>query len=332
LNCKRSGTQWAIFAALATGVCASGARAADLSNLFNTIGKAAQQALEEQRKKQQAAPAPGSGAGGAPTQNSEAGPSDQAAPSPSTAFNRVGRNVDTPQNLAVLKARVTERIDRADPLRANELELMQSCNPEMKPLAAFETVMGTGYDELKAKCEIEAREAMKGFYARREVALRERRAAQANAQASAEAEKQKQEEEEYAKVVSELRAGRRQPINCMQWMTVKGHDIKQLVAPVTEIAYQPPKGIGAFMGRVEQISGDTMLLSDQPIIRFRGQEQGYMVINFDKNTKVFDGSQIKVGSVIQGYATQSGSRNLRMTNGGSKPAPVLLGACTHALM
>ncbi|MDB5871811.1 MAG: hypothetical protein JWQ07_1253 [Ramlibacter sp.] len=330
MNLKRK-MRWAACAA-AIGVGANGARADDFANFFNSISKAAKQALDEQRRKQQSGTPQGNDVGNASTPSSVTGPSDQDAPALPAAFNRVGRNVDTPQNLAVLKARVTERIDGADLLRANEIELLQSCKAEMKPFAAYEIVMGTGYDELKAKCEVEAREAMKSFYTRRGVAFNEQKAAQVNAQAKAEVERQKREDEEVAKAVNELRTGKRQPDNCPQWMTVKGHDVKQLAAPVTEVAYQPPQGIGGFMGRVEQIDGDTMLLSDQPIIRFRGQAQGYMVINIDKHAKVFNGSRIKVGSVIEGYATQSGSRNLHMTSGAAKPAPILLVTCVHVLI
>lgn len=52
-----------------------------------------------------------------------------------------------------------------------------------------------------------------------------------------------------------------------------------------------------------------------------------MVISVDRQVKGFDGAAIKINSVVDGYATQVGTRNV--TDGTVKLTPVLLGFCLN---
>jgi hypothetical protein len=301
----------AVVTATASLTCA---HANDLQNLLRALGKA----VDEQVRQESGRSAP------APT------PQADGAPPTTGGFNRVGRNVDTPENLDLLKSKVRARIEASSPSQTNELALMQLCEEEMRPLSAFKTVIGTGYDELRAKCEMAAQEPIREFQERQIASARQRRESEATAAAAHEADKKAQEEREYTRAMAELRAGKRQPVNCQQWVAANGQDPRTLDAPITEVAYQPPQGIGHYSGRVEQINGDTMLLSDQPILRMRGTPQGYMVVTLAR-AKIFHGAQIKVGTVVEGFASQTGSRTMRMTDGSGQQAPVLLATCMNAL-
>lgn len=290
------------------------AQANDVQNLLRAFGKA----VDEQVRQETGRSAP------APT------PHGDGAPPTTGGFNRVGRNVDTPENLDLLRSKVRARIEAASLSQTSELALMQLCEEEMRPLSAFKTVMGTGYDQLRAKCETEAREPIRQFQERQAATARQRRESAAAAVAAQEADKKAQEEREYTLAMAELRAGKRAPVNCQQWVAAGGKDPRTLDAPVTQVAYQAPQGIGPYSGRVEQINGDTMLLSDQPIIRMRGTPQGYMVVTVAR-AKVFHGSQIKVGTVVEGFASQTGSRTMKMTDGSGQQTPVLLATCINAM-
>jgi hypothetical protein len=302
---------------IALGIsCTPCARANDVQNLFRALGKAVQEQAQQQQ--------------GGKNNSPPSAPADGIPPT-GAGFNRVGRNVDTPENLALLKSRVAARIDAADPSSTGDLALMHMCKEEMAPLAAFERVIGTGYDELRAKCEVEAREPMNRFHDRQATNARQRRDAQAAAAARQQAEKSEQEERERLEVMTELRSGKRKPVTCQQWIAANGQDPKDLNAQVMQIAYEAPKGVGYFMGRVEQINGDTMLLADQPIIRMRGAPQGYMVVSVAA-AKIFGGSEIKLGTVVDGFANQTGKRTMKMTDGSGQQAPVLVATCMNALM
>lgn len=245
---------------------------------------------------------------------------------------RRGRNVDIPENLALLKSKVKSRLEAMDPFRTNDIALFSLCKQEMRPLASMENVMNSGYDELKAKCEAETSVYLSEFQTRRETAYEKRRKDQIEAEARADEQKEQVKEAEERAAIAELRSGKRQPVNCPQWMVVKGRELKDLNARVTEVSYQPPRGIGSFSGRVEQIDGDTMLLSDQPIMRMRGSVQGYMAIKLDRHAQLFNADQIKINRIVEGYATQVGTRNVRLTSGLSRPTPELLVSCMHVLL
>lgn len=247
-------------------------------------------------------------------------------------LSRRGRSVDIPENLALLTSNIKSRLDTMDPLRANDILLLSMCQQEMRPLASMANVMDSGYDELKTKCEAETRGYLNEFQTRRVAAHEKQRKEQIEVATRAEEQKKQGEAAEEKAAVAELRSGKRQPVDCPQWMVVKGRDLKDLNARVTEVSYQPPRGTGSFSGRVEQINGDTMLLSDQPIIRIRGATQGYMAIKIDRQAQLFNADKIKVNSVVEGYATQVGTRTLRLTNGAANPAPELLVSCMHVVM
>lgn len=295
-------------------VSLSCAHANELQNLLRALGKAVDEQVRQET------------GGNAPTPT----PRGEGIPPTTGGFNRVGRNVDTPENLDLLKSKVRARIEAANSSQTSEFALMQLCEEEMRPLSAFKTVIGTGYDQLRAKCDMEAREPIREFQERQIASARLRRESEAAAAAAQQADEKAREEREYTLAMAELRAGKRDPVNCQQWVAAGGKDPRTLDAPVTEVAYQAPKGVGHYSGRVEQINGDTMLLSDQPILRMRGTPQGYMVVTVTR-AKVFHGAQIKVGSVVEGFASQTGSRTMKMTDGSAQQAPVLLATCMNAL-
>jgi len=254
-----------------------------------------------------------------------------AQPSPPSTFTRRGRSVDIPENLALLKSKVKGRLETLDPLRASDIQLLSLCAEEMKPLGSMRDIIDSGYDELKAKCEAGVRQDVQQYRERKVALSEQRRQAQIDEAARAEAAAQQKKDEADRQAIAELRTGKRQPVNCAQWMVVKGHELKDLNARVTEVSYQPPRGIGNFSGRVEQINGDTMLLSDQPIMRMPGSVQGYMAIKIDRHAQLFNADQIKINSIVEGYATQVGTRNVRLTSGSSRPTPELLVSCMHVL-
>lgn len=294
------------------------AHANDVSNLLRAFGRAVQ---EQQQKGTVAAPSPTP----APSSNAD------GAPPLTGGFNRVGRNIDTPENLTLLRSRVIARIEAADLRGTNDLALMRVCEEEMEPLSAYKMVIGTGYDQLRSKCEMEAREPIRQFQERQAADIRQQRAAEAAVSAKQQADKREQEERERTLAMAELRSGKRQPINCQQWIAARGEDPRELNAEVMTVAYETPKGVGFFSGRVEQIDGKTLLLSDQPVIRMHGTPQGYMVVSLAAAPKIFNGGKIKLGAVVEGFANQTGKRTLKMTDGSGQQAPVLVATCIHTL-
>jgi hypothetical protein len=313
---------------LCLGIGYQTAIAADVNSLFRAIGNAAQQAIGDQQRR----------GGGQETQTGGESPptgipqssTNSNRNSPPAGFNRSGTSIDTPENLELIRTRLAERVRGAGPA-ASPMQLMGACKAEMGPLAAYESVVGSGYEELMRKCEAEQRAAIVDLQSRREQAGRDRRDASEKARAEVEAAEKEKEEAQIRVLTAELRSGKRQPENCAQWMIVKGQDPQSLNAKVTEVSLQPPSGIGSFAGRVEQINGGTLLVSDQPVIRMRGQPQGFYVVNVGSQAKLFRGDQIKVGTVIAGFASQSATKNLRMTDSSVQQAPVLQVTCAQAV-
>ena len=266
-----------------------------------------------------------------PLQGQDSAPVPQASGAPST-FTRRGRSVDTPENLTLVLAKVKARLETMDPSSGSDITLLSLCATELRPLQSMRDVIGSGFEQLQGKCEAAARQEVQQYRERAIGLQQQRRQAQVAEAARAQATAAEKEQEEERVMAAELRAGRRQPVNCAQWFAAKGQDARALVTPVTEIAFQRPQGTGPFEGRVEKIEGQTLLISDQPIIRMRHKEQGYLVVNIDSKAQVFNGSRIKLNSVVNGFATQTGTRSLRMTDGSSKQSPILEVVCLNHVM
>ena len=75
-----------------------------------------------------------------------------------------------------------------------------------------------------------------------------------------------------------------------------------------------------------------MLLSNQFVIKSHFKEQGYIVIGIDPKAKVFNGAQIKLNSVVSGFAEQTGTRSIRLVSGAAKQSPVLHVVCLNHVM
>lgn len=236
-------------------------------------------------------------------------------------FNRMGRDVNTPENIELLTKRVKERFEAADPLAHPPPEPFQVCREEMAPLSRFENIMGSNHDQVKVKCFAAARDAQAEFSNRRRVAMDQKREEAARADAEKE-EKQKRDEAEALRVVvADLRAGRRQPTNCAQWMISKGHEIANIDRDVSRVSLEPPKGVGKFAGVIELIEGRQLIVNNG------AAQPSFMVLNVGSSAKIFEGPQVKPNAVVYGYATQTGSRTLKMSNGAAKTAAVLDVAC-----
>lgn len=263
------------------------------------------------------------------------GPAPTAMPSPllepaRPALTASGGSLNTPENLAAVAMRAQATLKSKDPLRTTDKDLFFLCPNEMTALALPRDA--SGYGALEARCRDAIGPDVKAFAQARLQARNEQRNEVQRASDKEQEAAQRMEEVETQKLMVELRAGRRQPENCAQWFAEKGQDPRTLDAKITEVAFQPPQGIGAFAGRVEKLEGLTMLLSDQPIIKSHFKEQGYIVIGVDPKAKVFNGALIKLNSVVSGFAEQTGTRSIRLVSGGAKQAPVLHVVCLNHVM
>lgn len=320
-------SRYAVCLALSVGSVTAGA--VEMGSLLRAIGEAAERAISEQQREAGHRTTPSGMESPQPeTSTPSAGESDYAA---SSGFNRSGNTIDTPENLALLKTRMAERLRRMGP-SASPMELMGACRIEMEPLSAYQSVIASGYDELMRKCEAEQRAAIAQVQANREQLARDQREASERARAEREAAEKETEKEEIRVLTAELRAGKRQPINCAQWMLVKGQDPQSLDANVTEVSLQPPQGTGSFAGSVEQINGGTLLLQNQPLFRTPGERNKFYVAAVTKETKLFGADRIKIGTVIAGFATQSGTRSLGMTDGSVQQSPILRVSCAQPVL
>lgn len=249
-----------------------------------------------------------------------------ASADPAPVPSQSARGPYSPEHLqALINGARQARSQRSD------LQAYQLCDR-----AAFDLFPGVepkkiGLHEMKKECTAQLDRELQEEgerYAAAAEAQRQAKAAKIAAEERAEAEKQEAEE---SALLADLRSGRRKPQNCPQWAAARGQEPDSFGAPVTRVSLQPPSGVGRFLGRVERIEARTMLLSDQPIIKFHGTPQGYIVINIDKASTIFDGETIRVGTIVAGYATQQSARTIRMTDGSGAQAPVLNVVCIHAL-
>lgn len=257
-------------------------------------------------------------------------PPPGSEPAPPALIAR-GGSLNTPENLAALVTRVQGALKTMDPLRTTDRDLFMLCPNEMRALASQRDTSGS-YEALEARCREAIGPDVRAFSQRRLEARNEQRNDVQRARDKEQDAAQQIEDAETQKLMVELRAGRRQPVNCAQWFAAKGQDPRALDAKITEVAFQPPQGIGPFAGRVEKLEGQTMLLSDQPIIKSHFKEQGYIVIGVDPKAKVFDGALIKLNSVVSGFAEQTGTRSIRLVSGAAKQAPVLHVVCLNHVM
>lgn len=257
-------------------------------------------------------------------------PQPGSVPTPLALMAR-GGSLNTPENLATLVTRVQVALKNMDLLRTTDKDLFMLCPNEMRSLDSQRDASG-GFEALEARCRDAIGPDVRAFSQRRLEARNEQRNDVQRARDKEQEAAQKVEDAETQKLMVELRAGRRQPVNCAQWFAAKGQDSRELDAKITEVAFQPPQGIGAFAGRVEKLEGQTMLLSDQPVIKSHFKEQGYIVIGLDPKAKVFNGALIKLNSVVSGFAEQTGTRNIRLVSGASKQAPVLHVVCLNHVM
>ncbi len=61
--------------------------------------------------------------------------------------------------------------------------------------------------------------------------------------------------------------------------------------------------------------------------RLMGRPADNFILTLNRNTKVFDPEKIRVGTVVVGYATQTGTRSATLRNGVATTVAVMSGFC-----
>lgn len=255
----------------------------------------------------------------------------QTAPQPPASQRtwQTPPNLDTPENLAALVGDIRDRYSKLDLSRAT-FDDFPACYKELQPYERYRHYINSGFDELQRKCEQQTQPLADDFQQQLAAAAKERReAAERERAAAAAAEKQK-DAAQRANAIAQLRSGQRAPINCAQYMVTKGQDHPEaLNAPVMAAAYQAPVGLGQFLGVVDQINGDTFVISGKipDLMRLAVNPPDNTILVVGKDARVFNGQAIQVGAMVQGFATQSATRTVQLQNGRSSTVAVMRAVC-----
>ena len=112
-------------------------------------------------------------------------------------------------------------------------------------------------------------------------------------------------------------------------MVTKGANIDSLNASVMVAAYQAPTGVGPFLGAVDQINGDTLVLSGKlpGLFQLVARPPDNSILEIDKSARIFNGSAIRMGGVVEGFATQIGTRSVKLVNGSTSTVAVMRAVC-----
>jgi hypothetical protein len=147
-------------------------------------------------------------------------------------------------------------------------------------------------------------------------------------QRQAEADKVRAAQDDAAKraLYADLRAGKRKPEDCSQYLVTKGLDPETAKAPVMRAAYQSPQGAGGFVGEVTQIAGDTLYLKAASTL-FGQVGAPLSIVVLGRDAQIYKGENIRVGAAIEGFATQTGTRNVTLTNGAGTTVAVMKAIC-----
>ncbi|WP_371435030.1 hypothetical protein [Polaromonas sp.] len=246
----------------------------------------------------------------------------------------------TPQNVQRIVQSVKTDLSLIDPT-SPEVPDLPSCAKEMSkfPPEYQPRVSGNfrndvyGYDVLQRECEQQTQGAFTQFHARRREAGQQRLVAQKEVeqrtQVAADTQKAKADAAQEKVINAELRSGKRAPVNCPDYAIAKGMDPDTLKAPVMHVAYSAPKGLGQFVGVIAQMDSEIVVLTGNipEAYRLMGRPADNFILTLNRNTKVFDPEQIRVGTVVVGYATQTGTRSATLRNGVATTVAVMSGFC-----
>ena len=147
-----------------------------------------------------------------------------------------GGSLNTPENLAAVVTRVQGALKTMDPLRATDRDLFMLCPNEMRSLNSQRDTSG-GFEALEARCREAIGPDVRAFSQRRLEARNEQRNDVQRVVVKEQEDIRQKEKVETQKLMVELRAGRRQPVNCAQWFAAKGQDPRALDAKITEVAF-----------------------------------------------------------------------------------------------
>lgn len=132
------------------------------------------------------------------------------------------------------------------------------------------------------------------------------------------------------RVLSEVKAGKRKPANCDQLMATRGFDKDALRTQVAVPAHAIPKGLGQYVGVVEQMNGAALVLNMAAALGpLAGMLAGttHTVLQTGRDTYTFNGEKIRIGTFVDGYAEQTGTRNITLANGRVMTVAVLRAVC-----
>lgn len=243
-----------------------------------------------------------------------AAPCSPSKPTAGTTGATYSGGIDTPENEQRVRTGLEEIYRSMDPSRLEQDPSagLDACMRAMQPFARFERMLDSRYDELNKKCA----SMQAPMQQQLQTAAAESRATRAQAKAAEQHSQQQQESERVAQIVAELKAGTRKPANCAQYMLTKGHDPEALSAPVMHVAYRAPTGIGIFTGVVDRIEGGTIVLNGRipDLMRLSVNPPEHMLAIAGKDSQVFGGDRIAAGRMLEGFAVQSGTRSVTLSD------------------
>lgn len=235
-------------------------------------------------------------------------------------------DLDTPERLAAVMSNIRIKYARLDLGKPRTIGSSEFCDEELKPLLNYRADVRSGYKELLTKCLDEERPIRVEF-----VEANKRTMEQAKQQQLAEKDAEKRIQEQAQRLlITDLKSGKVPAANCAQFMVTKGYDDPATAAAsVMAVAYQAPLGAGRFLGRVERIDSGTIVLSGNipAIFRLTINVPDNAILLTDKSTRVFNGEAVQIGSMIQGFATQTGTKNVTLVNGKSSTVAVMKAIC-----
>lgn len=233
--------------------------------------------------------------------------------------SRVGQSLDTPENLQSVLTAVRARIQKSGTSLGPRMADL--CESEMWTARArnLHRVPNSGYSELKNKCAMALEEELDQRQSQQaqtdQVAQQQRQQVKEDASQRADDYERRRLE-----LLADLKAKRRAPENCAQWVLSKGLAAEALGANrIGEVALRAPAGPGGFKGDVTQIEGENLVV--------RLEKGTYAVVEIGKQTQLYNESRLRVGSKIDLVGTQTGTRMLRRSSGSPEHAAVVLPMC-----
>lgn len=186
-----------------------------------------------------------------------------------------------------------------------------------------------GWDEAASKCNARLKPKLDAFNAYADQLAKDVADDQKEKQ-RAEDEKERNSERARLKLIDDLQTGKVQPEDCRQFATSKKLG-NSLNSNVMAAALEAPKGMGQFYGRLEQIEGKVLGISSRVpnIMGTAALLPRFTVIRLDDSTAVFNGGNIRVGSIINGFGTQVDSKVLTFQDGSKFQAAVIKAACIN---